>query len=382
MPTCDMNLRRIVLVGFLSIGAVGAFAQLAEPSQDKGTLDDLALFIAGMPQVRADSPFNSLEETSAWIAHQKSMESNWEKLRNRRIEKMEVWYDRKFKHLYDSTLTMLYPFSGPDFVNAHTLYPKANRYVFFGLEDIDDLPDIKNMSPNEQADVLSSIDFTLRDIYSKGYFITMHMLTDMNLKRVEGVIPVFMVFMTRSGHEFINMEKFTVNEDGQLALVDDFKDVSIKGLRIQFRDRKSGDIQELLYFDLNVNDSHLAKNPGFPAFLRTIGRTNTFIKAASYLMCCYDFSVTRSIVLEVSETIFQDDTGISLKYFDESIWALQLYGEYTWPIKDFDPYTHQPDLMKRYQETEAALIKHLPFPMGYHYWGDQKQNHIIATRKY
>ena len=341
-----------------------------------GTLDDLALFIAGMPQVRADSPFNSLEETSAWIAHQKSMESNWEKLRNRRIEKMEVWYDRKFKHLYDSTLTMLYPFSGPDFVNAHTLYPKANRYVFFGLEDIDDLPDIKNMSPNEQADVLSSIDFTLRDIYSKGYFITMHMLTDMNLKRVEGVIPVFMVFMTRSGHEFINMEKFTVNEDGQLALVDDFKDVSIKGLRIQFRDRKSGDIQELLYFDLNVNDSHLAKNPGFPAFMRTIGRTNTFIKAASYLMCCPDFSVTRSIVLEVSETIFQDDTGISLKYFDESIWALQLYGEYTWPIKDFAPYTHQPDLMKRYQETEAALIKHLPFPMGYHYWRDQKQ-HLI-----
>ena len=225
-----MNLRRIVLVGFLSIGAVGAFAQLAEPSQDKGTLDDLALFIAGMPQVRADSPFNSLEKTSAWIAHQKSMESNWEKLRNRRIEKMEVWYDRKFKHLYDSTLTMLYPFSGPDFVNAHTLYPKANRYVFFGLEDIDDLPDIKNMSPNEQADVLSSIDFTLRDIYSKGYFITMHMLTDMNLKRVEGVIPVFMVFMTRSGHEFINMEKFTVNEDGQLALVGDFKDVFFKGL--------------------------------------------------------------------------------------------------------------------------------------------------------
>ena len=55
-----MNLRRIILVGFLSIGAAGAFAQSAEPSQDKGTLDDLALFIAGMPQVRANSPFNSV----------------------------------------------------------------------------------------------------------------------------------------------------------------------------------------------------------------------------------------------------------------------------------------------------------------------------------
>ena len=51
-----MNLRRIVLVGFLSIGAVGAFAQLAEPSQDKGTLDDLALFIAGMPQAVSYTP--------------------------------------------------------------------------------------------------------------------------------------------------------------------------------------------------------------------------------------------------------------------------------------------------------------------------------------
>ena len=83
-------------------------------------------------------------------------------------------------------------------------------------------------------------------------------------------------------------------------------------------------------------------------------------------MCCNEFSVVRSIVLEISETIFQDDTGISLKYFDESIWTLQLYGEYTWPTTDVESYTHQPDLMKRYQETEAPQIKHLPFPMGYH----------------
>jgi len=377
-----MNLRRIVLIVFLSIGAVGAFAQLAEPSQDKGTLDDLALFIAGVPQVRANSPFNSLEKTASWVAHQKSMESNWKKLRDRRIEKMEAWYNNEFKHLYDSKLTMLYPFSGPDFVNAHTLYPKANRYVFFGLEDIDDLPDIKNMSPDQQTNVLSSIDFTLRDIYSKGYFITSHMLADLNQKRVAGVIPVFMVFMTRSDHEFIEMEKFTIDKNGQIIQVDNFNNVSIKGLRITFRDRKDGAMQEVLYFDLNVHDGHLTKAPNFPTFLRTIGRTNTFIKAASYLMCCNEFSVVRSIVLEISETIFQDDTGISLKYFDESIWTLQLYGEYTWPTKDFESYTHQPDLMKRYQDTEAPQIKHLPFPMGYHYWGAQKQNHIIATRKY
>lgn len=377
-----MNLRRIVLIVFLSIGDVETFAQLAEPSQDKGTLDDLALFIAGVPQVRANSPFNSLEKTGSWVAHQKSMESNWKKLRDRRIEKMEAWYNNEFKHLYDSTLTMLYPFSGPDFVNAHTLYPKANRYVFFGLEDIDDLPDIKNMSPDQQTNVLSSIDFTLRDIYSKGYFITSHMLADLNQKRVAGVIPVFMVFMTRSGHEFIEMEKFTIDKNGQIIQVDNFNNVSIKGLRITFRDRKAGAMQEVLYFDLNVHDGHLTKAPNFPTFLRTIGRTNTFIKAASYLMCCNEFSVVRSIVLEISETIFQDDTGISLKYFNESIWALQLYGEYTWPTKDFGSYTHQPDLMKRYQETEASQIKHLPFPMGYHYWGAQKQNHIIATRKY
>tara|TARA_B110000116_G_scaffold33337_1_gene25386 strand:- start:1122 stop:1748 length:627 start_codon:yes stop_codon:yes gene_type:complete len=208
------------------------------------------------------------------------------------------------------------------------------------------------------------------------------MQTDLNQKRAEGIIPIFMVFMARSGHEFIDIEKFTVNIDGQIVLVEDFNNVPIKGLRIRFRDRESGNTQELLYFDLNVDNNHIVKTPGFPAFLRTIGRTNTFIKAASYLMCCSQFSESRSLVLEISETIFQDDTGIPLRYFDESVWALQLYGEYTWPTKDFGTYSHQPDLMKRYQETEAVLIKHLPFPMGYHYWGAQKQNHLIATRKY
>ena len=377
-----INPRTIVLTVLLSIWSVEAFAQSAKPSEDKGTLDDLALFIAGMPQVRANSPFNSLEKSSSWLAHQKSMETHWQKLHNRRIGKMEAWYSSEFKHLFDPGLTMLYPFSGPDFVNAHTLYPKANRYIFFGLEDIADLPDIQKMSPSHQADVLSSIDFALRDIYSKGYFITMHMQTDLNQKRAEGIIPIFMVFMARSGHEFIDIEKFTVNIDGQIVLVEDFNNVPIKGLRIRFRDRESGNTQELLYFDFNVDNNHLLKTPGFPAFLRTIGRTNTFIKAASYLMCCSQFSESRSLVLEISETIFQDDTGIPLRYFDESVWALQLYGEYTWPTKDFGTYSHQPDLMKRYQETEAVLIKHLPFPMGYHSWGAQKQNHLIATRKY
>ena len=348
---------------------------------DGATLDQQARFVAGLPQLGADGPYKALESTPAWKAHQKSMSTHWNKLRTLRLDKMEAWYESDFKALYDPTLTMMYPFSGPDFINAHALYPKAPRYVFYALEDIDAMPPLLTMSEGQRAEALRSIDYALRDIYSKGYFITMHMTADLNQKRAEGVIPIFMVFLARSGHELVEMTRVEVSEQGTLSAVDTFNPGAIRGLRVKFRDRNGGALQELLYFDVNMDNEHVVKIPGFVKFLGTIKPTNTFLKAASYLMCCTKFKKTRAVVLETSQTIFQDDTGVPLRNFDTSVWDLQLYGEYTWPISNFGTYTHQHDLKALYAKTPADQIKHLPFPMGYHYWGAKKQNHMMATRK-
>jgi hypothetical protein len=371
-------LRLIFWLGLLLPLGSAHSAPLTEGSA--ASIDELARFVAGLPQLSAESEYTALQATPAWIAHSKNMGAHWTKLRTLRLAKMEAWYEAEFRHTYDHKLTMLYPFSGPDFVNAHALYPDANRYVFFALEDIDPLPPILSITEPQRAQALTSIDFALRDIYSKGYFITMHMGSDLNLKRSKGVLPILMVFLARSGHELVELSRVQVAADGTLSAVSEYTRGSTRGLRIRFRDRGSSGSQELLYFDANMDTEHIGKHQGFAQFLSQQKPTNTFLKAASYLMCCRLFKETREIVLGASQTIFQDDTGVPLRYLDTSLWGLQLYGEYTWPTRDFGRYTAQPDLMALYKATPAAKIKHLPFPMGYHYWGEQKQNHLMATR--
>ena len=380
------SIRSFVAATVLALAAclLGSQAHALSPAPlaPGGTLDQQARFVAGLPQLGASGGYKALESTAAWQAHQKSMSAHWSKLKELRLSKMEAWYESDFKDLYDPKLTMMYPFSGPDFITAHTLYPAAARYVFYALEDIDRMPALLAMGEAQRAQALRSIDFALRDIYSKGYFITMHMSADLNHKRAEGVVPIFMVFLARSGHELLEMNRVVISPEGTMVEPTGLaKRSDIRGLQIKFRDRGGGQPQELLYFDVNMDNEHVVQIPGFTKFLGTIKPTNTFLKAASYLMCCSKFSKTRAIVLETSQTIFQDDTGVPLRNLDTSIWDLQLYGEYTWPISDFGSYTHQPSLMALYKKTEAAQIKQLPFPMGYHYWGAQKQNHMMVTRK-
>jgi len=322
-----------------------------------------------------------MENTKAWTDHRDSMQSHWKKLRDLRLGKMEAWYESDFKDLYDPSLTMLYPFSGPDFINAHALYPRAKRYVFFALEDIDVLPSLSSMSEAQMGQALRGIDWALRDIYSKGYFITMHMGSDLNRKRAEGVVPIFMIFLAHSGHELVSLDRVELSPEGAVSVVDVFTQRRVRGLRVQFRDRGSDDLQELLYFDVDMENDELEQAPQFSKFIRSLGPTNTFVKAASYLMCCRSFSQTRELVLHASQTIFQDDTGIPYRKFDATQWDIQLFGEYAWPIAQFGTYTHQPRLKAYYESMDPSKIKHLPFPMGYHYNRPQRQNHMMVTKK-
>lgn len=76
-----------------------------------------------------------------------------------------------------------------------------------------------------------------------------------------------------------------------------------------------------------------------------------------------DFSNIRNLILDKGQFILQDDTGIPYKYFNKKIWEINLYGQYTKPIKDFSRM-EQHDLKAAY--IDKNRIKKLPFHFGYH----------------
>jgi hypothetical protein len=364
---------------------------LIAPAQaaETATLDQTARFLAGLPQLEADSPLKAREQAVGWRKHSESVTAHWDRLERLRLGQMSAWSEADFQGRYDPGLTMLYPFSGPDFVSAHTFYPAAPRYIFFALEEIGTLPVLEKISDRDAAQSLRAVDYALRDIYSKGYFITTHMQSDIEARgkdNVEalGVLPVFVVFMARTGHELLSMTHLTATPQGQLVPRSELPAGRLRAVRFRFKDRDSSRVQELIYFSVNHADAELARYPGYARFLEGLPPTNTFMKAASYLLfgrTGEGFLRTRRLILEKSQTLFQDDTGMPWKHLSASGWQAQLYGAYTKPIADFGASCYQADLEEEYKKTPRSAIKELPFSMGYHIVGDRVQNHMFLTRK-
>jgi hypothetical protein len=343
------------------------------------TVDFTARYIAGLPQAGTNN-FSALQEKTYWKQHMKSSEENWKKLNDERLTLISNWERTVFRSWKNDSLPLFYPFSGPDFVHAAYLYPLTDKYIFAALEPITDLPDLEQLNDENRKIFLQSVENSLRDIYNKSYFITTHMASDFKFDKAKGVLPVFYVFLVRSGFEILDVESVAIDSAGQVhdTLIKG-KSKWVSGVKFSFRNQGSDTLRELYYYNVDVSDNGLNKTPGFLTYLRNQGKVNTFVKSASYLMHYSSFTKMRNTVIEISQTIFQDDTGIPYKHMKSNKnFETVLFGEYTRPVKDFGDYVFQNDLDSLYKTN---VVKNtLPFHLGYH-WGDKKQSQQLFIRK-
>jgi len=102
----------------------------------------------------------------------------------------------------------------------------------------------------------------------------------------------------------------------------------------------------------------------------------TMLKSASYLMHNDNkrYTKIRTAILNSSDFIIQDDSGIPLRYFNKNEWTLAFHGVYAQPIKLFNN-RHQPDLKQAYTASTGVL----PFSYGYAY-KKGKSNVLTASR--
>jgi hypothetical protein len=88
------------------------------------------------------------------------------------------------------------------------------------------------------------------------------------------------------------------------------------------------------------------------------------------------FSSIRNFILEHSDYVLQDDSGIPVRYFEEAKWNRQFYGSYIKPI-DLFAVRYQPDLRQIYQSNPN--IKNLGFGIGYKF--DADANLMLSISK-
>lgn len=340
-------------------------------------LDNAARFIAGLPQLNKNS-FTELEKDKYWIDYKASMDANWKKMHDTRLSKIADWEKSTFSKSVDDSLSLFYPFSGPDFLHAFYLFPRAHQYMLAALEPIREVVPLDTSSEKFRDAFLDSLGHSLRDIFNKSYFITNHMEKD--LKQVKGVLPALYFFIERTNHELLAQKFITVDSLGREVELEGKKINWQKtpGVKITFRDRTTQEVKTLYYFSVSISNGGLKDRPNFVRFVTGKAPFNSFVKSASYLMHKDAFTKIKDLLIANSNHIFQDDTGMPYKYVKNKLnWKGQFYGEYVKPVKDFSSELYQTDLDSAYK---ASKPQPLPFSLGYH-WSTKKQNYMLFSKE-
>ena len=333
-------------------------------SPDSARSKDLtaaARYLAGLSG-GPGSRLSAMEERAEWKRFAKEMDGLRALQADRRMSKMKPWANVNLADARKGTESVIYPFGGPDTVYPVALFPDAKTYVLVGLESCGRELDICTLPPQETAHMLEDILKLVRPFYQGSYFITKDMQADLHRR---GVFPVLMLFLAGEGASLVEVSPATLDQMGKLERLSPGSTVprgSVRGLAIDFVKSPQAPIQTLVYFAQDLSNEGLARRSDFMAFLKSQSRPATFLKAASYLLWDRDFSTLRSLVLDRSLVVLEDDSGIPYRYFRTDTWEVKLFGRYIGPVETFKK-NRQPELMRAYGNVGAVPV--LRFGMGY-----------------
>ena len=338
-----------------------------------------AQIMAGIQPAAGDAVIDKLVATDGWKAHKAAMEAQWKPV-NARLSAIEKWRDQEIKLKDVQTRTLLYPFSGPDFLNAWTIYPNHAKYVFLALESPGSLPDLEKMGPKEFDAMLRDVRSAFAEIFQRNYFITSYMGKQLTTPYIRGTVPIMATMMALKGLRIAKIE----NVDPFPALTKAFEEPKskrpgkiLRGAKMTFVSGNNR-AHELTYYSLDATDKALVY---YPEFLDLVARNkpaSLLVKSASYLLHDNQFSKTRDMVLATGDILVQDDTGVPYRYIKQANWNIKLFGKYHTPIPPMQ-WGLQTDLRDAFNQKEVAERGPLPFPFGYH-WKGAESGLILATR--
>ncbi len=401
-------LAAIVVAGFATAASTLPSSASAAPMRiatDIGGMvrvNSTARLLAGLPPTYP--AHFGLAANPVWKEHSEAMRAAWSKIIASRVSAMTAWRDSAIESTCPGGKTLLYPFSGPDFFNAYWMFPACENYVLFGLEHIGDVPDLDAARTRDLGRLLGDVRISVSDLLDRNYFITENMSRQLRTAQLRGVVPLLIIPMALSGVEILRIVPHALSYSARepaaslasgaakSAGISDPATVAVvsrpkvrqrpmrqmRGITIEFRTPGSATVQRLHYFTLDATDTGLAHYPEFIAYLNGLAPTNTFMKAASYLLHGRQFRKLSQTLLEVSDFLVQDDTGLPYNLLRARQWDMRLYGVYNTPIPPFER-AFQPLLDQDYR---ASRPDPLPFDFGYNF-SDKRENraNVMVGRK-
>ena len=342
------------------------------------SLNAMANLMSGIKD--SNSMYDFIKSSEDFNEFSKNFDKRWTTFDSTRLSDLRKFRNNEISKLINSQSTLFYPFSGPDILHAQTFFPDAQQYVLIGLEPVGALPDFHKQDTSFLKPYFKKINSSLNAILNFSFFRTESMKNDLKNEEVDGTLHLLFLFLKRTGSQLSSAKPVTIDEKGQLEFLASFSELKkinnpVKGVEIQFVDKDLNN-KKLYYYSLNAADGALNTNEGFMTYLNGLGTINTYLKGASYLMHKSYFSLIRNVILNQSQHVIQDDSGIAYRYFinNKQTWKFDLFGQYEKPIRMFSN-CYQADLDSLYKKQGS---KPTGFGIGYNF-KDKNSNLLIAT---
>jgi hypothetical protein len=334
---------------------------------ETATADDTARFLAGL-WPSSSSPLAALTKDPAWVSHARNFDSLFALEENAHLSKIREFSEKYLTTKHD---TVLYMFSGPDFLYATSFFPTASTYVLAGLEPVGKIPELTNLSPVVINGELRNLESSLGSLFNFSFFITQHMKSQLREGPIYGTLPILYVFLARTRKTVHELNFVNLDQQGNLEIADLTRGAA-PGVKMVFS-QGDGPKQTLYYFSTNIADDSFERS-GFSAFLTKLGPADSLLKSASYLLHKNHFAKVRKLLLDSSETIVQDDSGIPLAYFERRRWRFLAFGRYQGPISIFANF-YQPRMAELFRNANP-----MDFGVGYQ-WRKNESNLVVAQKQ-
>ena len=339
----------------------------AEMKDTAASVRNAAILLAGQEPVTGLPP--ALAQSPRWAAFSKEVTANWARYSQKIADPMSQW---ALAELPVAPNTVFYPFSGPDFVTVHQLFPSAQRYVMIAMQNAERPLDLANLAPDLIDPSLAVLTSAWQHFGENGFYVTSYLEKYLYSTRANIGASTFIVsFLTLQGFEIERVVPIQVAADGSLQ---ELSPDTPRWRSVRIQASKQGKSIVVDYLKIDLSNPGLQAAPQNLALIATLTKYPVLFKAASHLPQNVGFNMIANQVLADSPLIVQDETGLS---YSTLIRAHQvaLFGKFVVAHHSFPSY--HVDLAKAFAQRDDT--KPLNFRFGY--FKDGNYALMVASRK-
>lgn len=258
---------------------------------------------------------------------------------------------------------VFYPFSGPDFVTLHRMMPMARHYVMVAGQVAGKLPDLAHVPAARTARWLHALQIEMSRFAVNGFFRTRELNdTEQASDGLQGMISILLYFTSREGFDVLDIAPIRLDPSTLQWAPDSQPQARWHAIRMTLRRQSDGGNVLLDYISVNLDDQHLRKAAPLRAWVQSMARHPTLIKAASHQLQTGGYEEVATALLDHAPLLLQDESGVAFARVSQRF-AVQLYGKYSGPNVLF-PQHRQHALRAAYARPGAA--RPLAMQIGYH----------------